>query len=75
MLILICFVVYRVSVFIQETLPLSHAYALASDTMYQNLMAQPDAYEGINAFLGKRHPHWMADSHQANSNNNGDRKL
>jgi hypothetical protein len=39
--------------------------------MYQNLMAQPDAYEGISAFLGKRHAHWLADDHAGTS----DRKL
>jgi hypothetical protein len=36
------------------------AYSLTSDVMVQNLMSFPDAYEGVGAFLGKRHPHWSA---------------
>ena len=36
---------------------LASAYALASETMTRNMMAR-DAAEGIDAFLGKRHPTW-----------------
>jgi enoyl-CoA hydratase/carnithine racemase len=39
----------------QRTLPLPDAYALASETMTQNMMAQ-DTKEAIDAFLQKRQP-------------------
>ena len=41
----------------QIGLPLDRAYDIASDVMVQNLMTE-DAVEGIDAFLGKRHPEW-----------------
>ncbi len=41
----------------QADMDLAAAYALASETMTRNMMAR-DAAEGIDAFLGKRHPHW-----------------
>jgi len=37
--------------------PLGDAYALASETMACGML-QPDAAEGIDAFLGKRPPRW-----------------
>ena len=39
--------------------PLSVAYALAAKAMVENL-AEPDAAEGISAFLEKREPRWSA---------------
>jgi len=36
------------------------AYAAAAEVMSCNLM-EPDAHEGIDAFLAKRAPHWKAD--------------
>jgi enoyl-CoA hydratase/carnithine racemase len=41
----------------QIDLGLSDAYALAGDAMARNLL-DPDAAEGIDAFLGKRPPNW-----------------
>ncbi|MGI4954333.1 MAG: enoyl-CoA hydratase [Janthinobacterium lividum] len=41
----------------QAELPLAEAYDLASAVMARN-MAEPDAAEGIDAFLQKRHPVW-----------------
>ena len=41
----------------QIGLPLDRAYDIASDVMVENLMTE-DAVEGIDAFLGKRHPAW-----------------
>lgn len=41
----------------QAEMDLACAYALASETMTRNMMAR-DAAEGIDAFLGKRHPTW-----------------
>ncbi len=41
----------------QAEMDLASAYALASETMTRNMMAR-DAAEGIDAFLGKRHPIW-----------------
>ena len=41
----------------QADMDLASAYALASETMTRNMMAR-DAAEGIDAFLGKRHPTW-----------------
>jgi enoyl-CoA hydratase/carnithine racemase len=43
----------------QAELPLGEAYAYASDVMVQN-MREPDAAEGIDAFLEKRAPVWSA---------------
>lgn len=44
----------------QIEMPLAQAYALAAQTMVDNL-AHPDASEGIGAFLDKRAPHWEAE--------------
>jgi enoyl-CoA hydratase/carnithine racemase len=44
----------------QAELPLADAYAYAADVMVRN-MAEPDAAEGIDAFLQKRAPVWTAD--------------
>ena len=41
----------------QAETDLASAYRLASETMTRNMMAR-DAAEGIDAFLGKRHPVW-----------------
>jgi len=41
----------------QLEMPLSEAYAFASETMVNNMMAK-DAEEGIGAFLQKRPPEW-----------------
>jgi enoyl-CoA hydratase/carnithine racemase len=41
----------------QLDMGLEEAYAYASDVMTRNMMAR-DAEEGIDAFLGKRHPVW-----------------
>jgi enoyl-CoA hydratase/carnithine racemase len=41
----------------QLDLELEEAYALASDVMVQNMMAE-DAQEGIAAFVEKREPVW-----------------
>lgn len=41
----------------QAEMNLSDAYAYASEVMTKNMMAR-DAAEGIDAFLGKRQPHW-----------------
>ena len=41
----------------QAELPLAEAYAYASDVMVRN-MREPDAAEGIDAFLQKRKPVW-----------------
>jgi enoyl-CoA hydratase/carnithine racemase len=41
----------------QAEMPLSDAYAYASQVMVDNMMAR-DAEEGIGAFLGKRKPEW-----------------
>lgn len=41
----------------QAELPLAEAYAYASDVMVRN-MREPDAAEGIDAFLQKREPVW-----------------
>jgi enoyl-CoA hydratase/carnithine racemase len=41
----------------QLDMGLDEAYAYASDVMTRNMMAR-DAEEGIDAFLGKRHPVW-----------------
>jgi len=41
----------------QREMPLDEAYAHASRVMAENMMAR-DAQEGIDAFLGKRQPHW-----------------
>lgn len=43
----------------QAEMPVSEAYALASDVMVRNMMAG-DAQEGIGAFLEKRQPNWNA---------------
>ncbi len=44
----------------QAELPLSEAYAYASDVMAENLKAR-DAREGIGAFLDKRAPCWTGE--------------
>jgi enoyl-CoA hydratase/carnithine racemase len=41
----------------QADMNLDDAYAYASDVMTRNMLAR-DAAEGIDAFLGKREPHW-----------------
>jgi enoyl-CoA hydratase/carnithine racemase len=41
----------------QLDMGLEEAYAYASDAMARNMLAR-DAEEGIDAFLGKRHPVW-----------------
>ena len=41
----------------QLELGLADAYALAGETMTCNML-DPDAAEGIDAFLGKRRPNW-----------------
>jgi len=41
----------------QQQLPLAEAYGLAAEAMARNMMEE-DASEGIEAFLGKRTPHW-----------------
>lgn len=41
----------------QAELGLDDAYAYASEVMTRNMLAR-DAAEGIDAFLGKREPHW-----------------
>jgi 1,4-dihydroxy-2-naphthoyl-CoA synthase len=38
-------------------LGLESAYALAGETMACNML-EPDAAEGVDAFLGKRAPNW-----------------
>ncbi len=43
----------------QRELPLAEAYAYASAVMARN-MAEPDAAEGIDAFLAKRQPTWCS---------------
>jgi enoyl-CoA hydratase/carnithine racemase len=42
----------------QREMPLSQAYAHASEVMVKNMLAQ-DAKEGIGAFLEKREPNWQ----------------
>ncbi|PSL13181.1 enoyl-CoA hydratase/carnithine racemase [Marinobacterium halophilum] len=42
----------------QRELPLAEAYAVCSEVMVDN-MQTPDAQEGIDAFIGKRTPHWQ----------------
>ena len=37
--------------------PLAEAYKFAGDTMAANMM-EPDAIEGIDAFIAKRDPSW-----------------
>jgi enoyl-CoA hydratase/carnithine racemase len=44
----------------QAALPLGDAYRLAGRTMVENLL-DPDAVEGIDAFVGKRAPRWNMD--------------
>src|SRR5579863_5230687 len=41
----------------QAEMGLDDAYAYASEVMTRNMLAR-DAAEGIDAFLGKREPHW-----------------
>jgi enoyl-CoA hydratase/carnithine racemase len=41
----------------QAEMGLDDAYAYASEVMTRNMLAR-DAAEGIDAFLGKRPPHW-----------------
>jgi enoyl-CoA hydratase/carnithine racemase len=41
----------------QREMPLSEAYAYATQVMVDNMLAR-DAEEGIAAFIDKRHPHW-----------------
>ncbi len=41
----------------QSEMGLDDAYAYASEVMTRNMLAR-DAAEGIDAFLGKREPHW-----------------
>ena len=41
----------------QAEMGLDDAYAYASEVMTRNMLAR-DAAEGIDAFLGKRDPHW-----------------
>jgi enoyl-CoA hydratase/carnithine racemase len=43
----------------QNALPLDQAYACAGDVMARNMM-EPDAGEGIDAFLAKRPPVWRS---------------
>ena len=43
----------------QMELGLAGAYAVAGETMACNML-EPDAAEGIDAFLGKRQPRWQA---------------
>lgn len=43
----------------QVEMPLAGAYAYASKVMVANMM-EPDAEEGINAFVEKRHPNWQS---------------
>ena len=43
----------------QVEMGLESAYALAGETMACNML-EPDAAEGIDAFLGKRHPRWRS---------------
>lgn len=43
----------------QRGLDVAQAYALAGEVMARNMM-EPDAAEGIDAFLGKRAPVWRA---------------
>jgi enoyl-CoA hydratase/carnithine racemase len=47
----------KVSFYRQLEVSLEEAYALTSDVMAENLL-DPDAAEGIDAFFGKREPHW-----------------
>jgi enoyl-CoA hydratase/carnithine racemase len=49
---------FRSLLFLQNGKPVDEAYQIATQTMVSNITAQPDAKEGIAAFLGKRHPHW-----------------
>jgi enoyl-CoA hydratase/carnithine racemase len=42
----------------QAEMPLSDAYAFASQVMVDNMLKQ-DAEEGINAFVEKRAPIWQ----------------
>ncbi len=44
----------------QAEMPVSDAYALAADVMVRNMM-EPDAEEGIGAFVGKRAPEWPSN--------------
>ncbi|WP_404414650.1 enoyl-CoA hydratase [Vreelandella aquamarina] len=41
----------------QLAMPLEEAYAFAGETMACNMLAE-DVAEGIDAFIGKRHPEW-----------------
>ena len=41
----------------QAEMDLTAAYEYASGVMTRNMLAR-DATEGIDAFLGKRQPHW-----------------
>ena len=43
----------------QAELPLAEAYAHTADVMVRN-MEEPDAAEGIDAFMQKRAPVWAA---------------
>ena len=43
----------------QASLPLDEAYACAGDVMARNMM-EPDAGEGVDAFLAKRRPVWKS---------------
>ncbi|WP_321449858.1 enoyl-CoA hydratase [uncultured Cohaesibacter sp.] len=45
------------AVYRQDEMPLADAYALATDVMTNNLLAD-DAVEGVNAFIEKRKPDW-----------------
>lgn len=45
----------------EELASIGDAYADASAVMVANALEQPDAHEGIAAFLGKRAPVWAAD--------------
>ena len=47
----------KLSFYRQLELSLEEAYELTSDVMAENLL-DPDAAEGIDAFFGKREPHW-----------------
>ena len=44
--------------YVQREMPLADAYDYASQVMVDNMLAH-DAEEGINAFIGKRAPHWQ----------------
>jgi enoyl-CoA hydratase/carnithine racemase len=41
----------------QKEMPLDEAYAYAAEVMTRNMLTE-DAAEGIDAFIGKRHPVW-----------------